>query len=116
MAEETTEQESPEMEKILSEMRDVGINGAIVRKDGVLMHSTIALNDMGASMLASVCNVSDALVKRVNDEQKDMEIVFGDQILVLVPLGNYIFVGSIKDRENKTTVLEFAKKAEPHLA
>ncbi|HID72852.1 TPA: hypothetical protein EYP38_02820 [Candidatus Micrarchaeota archaeon] len=103
------------IEAVLDEMRQSGINGAVVRKDGVKVHSTIALNDVGAKMLASVANVSDALMKKSGDKQKSIDIVFGELIYVLIPVGNHLFIGTIKDRENKKTVLEFAKKAEKFL-
>ncbi|MFH1393936.1 MAG: hypothetical protein ABII71_00525 [Candidatus Micrarchaeota archaeon] len=100
------------IEALLDEMRKEGINGAVVRKDGLKLHSTIALNDVGANMLATVCNVSDAMMKKAGDAQKNLDITFGKTIYVLVPIKDYIFIGSIEDREHKKTVQEFAAKAE----
>jgi len=104
-----------DVEVVLEKMREAGINGAVIRNDGVTIHSNIAMNDVSSNMLASVSNVSDALAKKAGDKQKNLEIVFGDLIYVVVPVGNYIFCGAIKDREQKTTVLEFAKKSEKYL-
>jgi hypothetical protein len=101
--------------KVLDSMREEGINGAIVRKDGQVVSSTIALNDVGAKMIASVCNVSDALSKRVGDKQKNVEIVLENKLFIMVPLDKHIFCGQIKERGEKQTVLEFSKKAEKSL-
>lgn len=112
---EQSEAKSSGIEKLLDEMKGKGINGAVVRKDGVLVQSTIALNDVGANMIASVANVSDAMLKKAGDAQKSMEIVFSSLIFVLVPVGDHIFCGVIKDREEKKAVLEFAKRAAEYL-
>lgn len=101
-----------EIEKILNDMKEHGIGGALVRVDGVPVYSTIALNDISAGLLASVSNVSDALMKKMDDEQKDIEVAFGaGLILIMVPMKNHIFCGMIKDRDEKKTVLEYAKQA-----
>ena len=67
-----------ELEAILNEMKGKGIGGAIVRVDGVPVASTIALTDVSASLLSSVANVSDAIMKKMNDQQREVEVSFGD--------------------------------------
>lgn len=88
-----------------------GIGGAIVRVDGVTLHSTIALNELSASMLAAVANTSDAIMKKMDDQQKEIEISMDGLILVMVPLKNHVFCGMVQDREAKKTVSEYAEKA-----
>lgn len=100
-----------ELDAILNEMKGKGIGGAIVRVDGVAVASTIALDDLGSGLLASVANISDAMMKRMDDRQNEMEISFDGLILVMIPLKNHVFCGMIKDREEKKTVQEFAERA-----
>ena len=94
---------------VLDEMKSAGINGAIVRKDGLLIHSTFAINDTGAGLLASVQNVSDAILNIAKDKASETEIAFGTLILVIVPINDYLFCGAIKDREQKSIVRKYAQ-------
>jgi predicted regulator of Ras-like GTPase activity (Roadblock/LC7/MglB family) len=104
-----------ELEAILNDMKAKGIGGAVVRVDGVPVASTIALNDINAGLFASIANISDALMKKMNDHQKEVEIAFDGLILVLIPLKNHIFCGMVKDREEKKIVLEYAQKAKAYV-
>lgn len=104
-----------ELEALLNEMKGKDVGGAVVRVDGVQVCSTIPLNDVSAGLLASVSNVSDALLKRMKDQQKEIEIAMGGLILVMVPINNHIFCGMIKSREEKSIVLEYAEKAKAYL-
>jgi predicted regulator of Ras-like GTPase activity (Roadblock/LC7/MglB family) len=104
-----------ELEAILNEMKGKGIGGAIVRIDGVPVQSTIALNDMSSGLISSVANISDAIMKKNDDTQKEIEISFDGLIMVMIPLKNHIFCGMIKDREEKKIVSEYAQKAKPYL-
>ncbi|MBD3210111.1 hypothetical protein GF318_01900 [Candidatus Micrarchaeota archaeon] len=104
------------MEDILNEMKERGIGGAVVQLDGTIVHSTIALNDVSAGLISSVSNVSDAIMKRSGDVQKEVEVSFGGGlILVMVPVKKHIFCGMIKNRENKKEVLEYARQAQEFL-
>lgn len=104
-----------ELEALLNEMKGKGIGGAVVRVDGVPVQSTIALNEASGALFATVANVSDALMKKMDDRQKELEISFDNLILVMVPINNHIFCGLVKDNEGKKTVLEYAEKARPYL-
>jgi predicted regulator of Ras-like GTPase activity (Roadblock/LC7/MglB family) len=99
------------IEEILGEMKEKGIGGAVVKTDGTIVQSTIALNDLSAGMLSSVCNISDAIMKKSGDRQQEVEVSFGGLILVMVPMNHHIFCGMIKNREDKAQVLEYAAKA-----
>jgi len=100
-----------QLEALLNEMKEKGYGGAVIQVDGAVVHSTIALNELSSGLLASVANVSDAILKRMDDTQKEVEVAFGGMILVMVPLKNYIFCGMVKDREEKKIVLEYAQRA-----
>ncbi len=104
-----------ELEGILNEMKARGIGGAIVRVDGVPVHSTIALSDLSSGLISSVSNISDAIMKKMDDSQKEIEISFDGLIMVMVPMKNHIFCAMIKDREEKKTVQEFAQRARQYL-
>ncbi len=96
-------------------MKDRGIGGALVRVDGVPVHSTMALNELSTGLMASVANVSDALMKKTDDRQRQLELAFENSVLVMVPLGNYIFCGMVKTKEEKALVVEYAEKVRPLL-
>jgi predicted regulator of Ras-like GTPase activity (Roadblock/LC7/MglB family) len=100
-----------EIEDLLNEMKGKGIGGALVRVDGVPVHSTLALNELSTGLIASIADVSDALMKKMDDRQKQMELAFENSVLVIVPMGNYVFCGMVKTKEEKRLVLEYAEKA-----
>jgi predicted regulator of Ras-like GTPase activity (Roadblock/LC7/MglB family) len=104
-----------ELEAILNEMKGKGIGGAVVRVDGVPVASTIALNDLSSGLLSVVHNVSDAMMKRMDDSQREIEVSFDGMILVMVPMQSHIFCGLIKERDEKKTVLEYAQKAKAYI-
>jgi len=104
-----------ELETILNDMKAKGVGGAIVRVDGVQVASTIALNELSSGMLASVANVSDAMMRRMDDRQKEIEVAFDGLILIMIPLKGHVFCGMVKDREEKKIVAEYAQKAAAHL-
>lgn len=103
------------LEEILSEMKEKGIGGAVVREDGTIVHSTIVLNELSAGILSSISNLSDAIMKKSGDRQKEVEIAFEGLILIMVPAKKHVFCGMIKSRENKADVLGYAEKAKAFL-
>lgn len=100
-----------EIEALLNDMKGKGIGGALLRVDGVPVHSTLALNELSTGLIASLANVSDAIMKRMDDRQKQMELAFENSVLVIVPMGNYVFCGMVRTKEEKRLVLEYAEKA-----
>ena len=102
---------SAEIGTLLNEMKDKGIGGALIQLDGVVVQSTVALNDISSGLIASVSNVSDAMMRNTDDKQKEVEVSFGGLILVMIPIKSYIFCGLVKDREEKKIVAEYAQKA-----
>lgn len=100
-----------QLEALLNEMKGKGYGAAVVQVDGVVVYSTIALNELSSSLISSVANVSDALMKRMDDSQREVEISFGDSILVMIPMKNHIFCGLVKDREEKKVIAGYAEKA-----
>ena len=108
---EIAERKSGKIEEILNEMKTEGIGGALVRKDGVVIHSTVALPDAAPGLIARCSNISDALMAGMKNSQKEVEISFSGGTIVSVPMKNYIFYGIAKSKEEKKKVLEYSQKA-----
>jgi hypothetical protein len=104
-----------DIETILNEMKGKGVGGALLRIDGVPVHSTLALSELSNGLIASLTNVSDAIMKKMDDRQKQMELAFENSVLVIIPMGNYIFCGMVRTKEEKRLVLEYAEKARQSL-
>lgn len=96
---------------LLEELKAQGISSAVIRKDGVIVHSSFAITDAGAGMLASATNIADALITRVKDKPKEVEIAFDNLILVIIPINDFLFCGAIKNREHKPVIRKYADKA-----
>ncbi|MEM3075921.1 MAG: hypothetical protein QW590_03790, partial [Candidatus Bilamarchaeaceae archaeon] len=90
-----------EIEKVLNKMKNAGIPGGLVRSDGVLIKATIALGDVGPTIIARAANISDAMLRREGNTQKEVEIGFEKYTIVIVPISTYIFFGIAKTKEEK---------------
>lgn len=111
MAEEIAEEKGSELEDVLNRMKAEGIGGGLLKKDGTAVYSTIALQDVVPSVIATSSNISDALLQRVKNEQSEVEITFSSGILVMSPMGQYIFFGVAKTKEEKKKILEYSQLA-----
>ena len=103
------------VEEILNTMKEQGIAGAVVRSDGVPVASTIALKESDAGLFALVANSADAILKKMDDMPKEIEVSFDTLLLIMVPVKNHVFCALIKDRSQKDMVLEYAKQAAEQL-
>ena len=101
-----------EIENILNKMKEAGIGGGVIRKDGVLIKSTMALGDIAPTVIARSANISDAMMQREGNKQKEVEISFEGETIVIVPVSTYVFFGITKTSEDKKSVLEFSRKIE----
>jgi hypothetical protein len=104
-----------DIEAILNEMKGKGVGGALLRVDGVPVYSTLALNELSTGLITSMANVSDAIMKKMDDRQKQMELAFENSVLVVIPMGNHVFCGMVKTKEEKKLVVEYAEKARQSL-
>jgi len=111
MPEEIAEKKGGRIEEILNEMKAEGIGGALVRKDGVVIYSTVALPDVAPGLIARCSNISDALMSKIQDTQKENEITFSNGTIVAVPMKKFIFYGVAKTKDEKRKILEYSKKA-----
>ncbi len=99
--------------EILNKMKEeVGVGGGLMRLDGVLIKSTIALPETMPMLISRAMNVSDAIMREVNDFQKEAEIAIDKDTIVIMRVGAYLFFGLAKSKEEKKAVIEYAKKAE----
>ncbi|MGV8084638.1 MAG: hypothetical protein ACP5N9_00090 [Candidatus Bilamarchaeum sp.] len=104
-----------EIEIVLNDLKSKGIASTLMRVDGVLVHSTLAMNDLNSGLLSSLVNTSDALLRRFDDSQKEMEVAYQSSILFAIPLKNHIFCGLLNNREEKPTVRLYADKLKEYL-
>jgi len=106
-----TEQKGSEIEDILNRMKAEGIGGGLLKKDGTLVYSTVQLQEIVPSIIATSSNISDAMLQRMKNEQGEVEITFSNGIFVISPLGNYLFFGIAKAKEEKKRILEYSQLA-----
>ena len=98
-------------ETILNDMKDEGVSGAIVQKDGKLLATTIQMDDISAGVLSSLTNISDAILKKQEDKQQLMELRYTDKTIVIIPLSKSRLFGVTTSKEQKQTIIKYAKMA-----
>lgn len=96
--------------KIMEALKNAGIGGAFVRKDGTIAYATMKLEDISGNVLASLGNISEALLKRARDQQVELEIVADNDLVVLIPVKTHFLCGVLKNRDQKKTLREYADK------
>ncbi len=84
--------------------------GALIRTDGVLIASTIAIDDVGSRFLSSVVNIINALMKENEDNEKEIEIIVDNLYVTIIPLHNHFLCGILKEREEKKIIREYAER------
>ncbi len=99
------------MMEILEEMKAKGIAGAVIRSDGVAVATTIALKDVDANLIKLVASTAESMMQKSDDQAREMEIAFNGLIMVMVPIKDHVFCGLVQNRDDKKTVIEYAKKA-----
>lgn len=101
--------------QILEEMKEQGIGGVVIRKDGLALQSTLAMDDVSASLISSIANITKAMMEKTGDEQSELEIAFDSVLCVIVPGRENLLCLMLKSREEKRKALDLAKKALPYL-
>lgn len=108
-----TEAKISQITEILNKMKEESnIGGGLLRLDGMIIKSTLALNDVAPMLISRITNVSDALLKEVGDVQKEIEIASGEETLIVLRLGKYLFFGIAKNKDEKKTIIDYSKKIE----
>lgn len=98
------------IQQLLETLKSSGIGGAVIRKDGSIVYSTLPMEDVAANVLSSLGNVAETLLKRARDDSKELEITADKDLLVLIPVKSHYLFGILKDREQKKTLREYAEK------
>ena len=109
------DQERISIEKIMNDMKNNGIASALIRQDGIMIHSTFALEDASAGIMANAASVGDAILKLLKDKQKEMEVAMGGLYLITLPVKTYFLCGVLKQREQKTELKQYAEKLKQYL-
>ena len=100
----------PGTQDLLESLKSSGIQCAVFRKDGGLVASSFHIDDGTASTLSSIGNVADALLQRVGDTSREVEVVMDTDLLVIIPVKSHYLCGILKNRDQKKTLREYADK------
>lgn len=104
-----------EIESVVNELKTKGIASTLIKVDGLMVYSTLAMNDLNSGLLSSLVNTSDALLKRMDDSQKELELAYQSSILFAIPMKNHIFCGLLNNREEKPTFRLYADRLKEYL-
>jgi len=107
---EEHEESRPGVDDVLSEMKSAGIEGAVIRNDGVLVSSTMALEEGGAKLISSFNNVIDAMLRSVDDSQREVEISVDSKFLMIIPMRQHMLCGVLSKREKKDELRGYADR------
>lgn len=97
-------------QQLLESLKGLGIGSVLVRKSGGLVYSTVQIEDVVANTLASLGKVTETLLKRTGDEQKELEITADNDLIVIIPVKSHFLCGILKSRDQKKTLREYAAK------
>ena len=103
------------IENLLNQMHENDINSALIREDGVLIYSTFSLEDSAVNIISTVSNTSDAIIRMVNDKQKEIEITLNGISFFIVNIDTFMLCSVLKNKEKKSTVREYATKIAPYV-
>ena len=108
-----TEAKITQIENTLNEMKEKNnVVGGLMRIDGVIVKSTIALADVAPMLISRIANVADAMMREAGDKHKEAEITMGSDTLVIVRVEQYLFFGVAKNKDDKKTIVDYSKKIE----
>jgi predicted regulator of Ras-like GTPase activity (Roadblock/LC7/MglB family) len=99
-----------EIANIINQMKDAGVDGALIRKDGVKAYSTLSLDNNTSEIIASMSNIIETIMKTMKDKNNEIEISTGQSYIIIVPAGDYYLCGVTEDREKKKILREYADK------
>lgn len=97
-------------EQIIQELQGKGIAAALVRKDGILIASTIGFEEGAQNVISSISSITEELMLNVSDSQKEIEINIDSSFFVIVPVNSFLLCGLVKDRELKKELREAAEQ------
>lgn len=99
-----------DFDPLLQELKSKGLEVAIIRNDGLLVSSTINMDDVTPNVISSLSNISDAMFKQIQDNQKEIEVTFDGLYFVILPIKNLLLCGLVKQREQKKDLRDASEK------
>jgi hypothetical protein len=97
-------------EQVMQELQGKGIAAALLRKDGVLVSSSIGFEEGAQNIIASISNITEEMMLEVADSQKEVEINIDNSFFVIVPVNNFLLCGLVKERELKKELRDAAEQ------
>lgn len=104
------EQKKKAVENLLDGIKGKGIETALIRKDGILLHSTITLDETAPAIISSLANITDELMKQASDSQKEIEITIDGIYFVIIPIKEFLLCSPVGDRELKKELRTLAEQ------
>jgi len=103
-------EQAAEVENALNELKSKGIECAIIRKDGILIYSTLNLDESAPNVIASMANVTNELMRKNSDVQKEIEVSIDGVYFVVIPIKDYFLCSVVKERDAKKIVRDIVAK------
>lgn len=104
------EQKKKNVENLLNDLKGKGVETALIRKDGILIHSTITLDETAPTIISSLANITDELMKQNSDSQKEIEITMDNIYFVVIPVKEFLLCSPVTDRELKKDLRALAEQ------
>lgn len=100
---------------MVDEIKNRGIETALIKRDGTIIYSTFEMKDPAPNIIQYLANNAHFLMKELEDEAKEIEITFENRSIILVPLELCIFVGIIKNDEDKKIFRDYIESVKTML-
>jgi hypothetical protein len=104
------EKKKIEIESMLNASKSKGIETSLIRKDGILIHSTVTLDETLPNIVSSIANITDELMKQSKDNQKEIEVTIDNVYFVIIPVKEYLLCSPVTDRELKKELRALAEQ------
>ncbi len=97
-----------EFKQVINEMKEKGLETAIIKRKGGMVYSTFAMEDPSPYIVQYIANNAQLIMSQIDDDAKEIEITFEGKLLVLIPMDKYILIGIIKNKEDKKLLHNYA--------
>ncbi len=104
------ERKKNDIENLMNSMKSKSVESALIRKDGILIHSTLTLDETVPNIVASLANVTDELMKQAGDSQREIEITLDNIYFVIIPIKEYVLCSPVNERELKKELRDLAER------
>ena len=97
-------------ETILTGLKAKGIECALIRKDGLMIYSTLTLDETTPNIISALTSITDELMRQVSDKQKEIEVSIDSVYFVVLPINSYLLCGVVKERDAKKEMRAVAEQ------